>query len=192
MTCRILISAAAIGLLALQAALSALPPPVGIAGLQNSGYGVQPSPTSPAGLGEIQTWLSRRFDLEATERLPAVSFAPAVHMAALRHRETRHSGAGLHAAHDKDGIVAVYDDTSRTIYLPDGWTGETEAQLSVLVHEMVHHLQNEMGQKFPCPAEREKLAFEAQEEFLAHYKLDLERAFGIDPLTRLVRTSCFY
>jgi hypothetical protein len=185
------ISAAAIGLLALQAVLSATPPS-GTVSLQNSGYGVQPSPTSEAGLREIETWLSRRFNLDAAERLPAVSFAPAVHMLALRHRDLHHPGPGLESGDAAAGVVAVYDDSSRTIYLLDGWTGETPAEFSVLVHEMVHHLQNAAGQKFACPAEREKLAFEAQEAFLAHYKLDLESTFGIDPLTRLVRTSCAF
>ena len=38
--------------------------------------------------------------------------------------------------------VAVYDDATRTIYLAEGWSGATRAELSVLVHEMVHHLQS--------------------------------------------------
>jgi hypothetical protein len=38
--------------------------------------------------------------------------------------------------------VAAYDDEMKTIYLPEGWTGATPAERSVLVHPMVHHLQN--------------------------------------------------
>jgi hypothetical protein len=38
-------------------------------------------------------------------------------------------------------VVAVYDDSSSTIYLALGWTSATPAGLSVIVHEMVHHLQ---------------------------------------------------
>jgi hypothetical protein len=33
--------------------------------------------------------------------------------------------------------VAVYDDLKKTIFLPDTWKGETAADLSVLVHEML-------------------------------------------------------
>jgi len=38
-------------------------------------------------------------------------------------------------------IVSFYSMESKTIYLADGWTGKTPAELSILVHEMVHHLQ---------------------------------------------------
>jgi hypothetical protein len=38
--------------------------------------------------------------------------------------------------------VAIYVDPERTIYLSNEWTGSGIAYLSVLVHEMVHHLQN--------------------------------------------------
>jgi hypothetical protein len=43
--------------------------------------------------------------------------------------------------------VAVYDDLTKTIFLPHSWKGETPADLSVLVHEMVHHLQNNARKK---------------------------------------------
>jgi len=40
-------------------------------------------------------------------------------------------------------VVAVYDDSSATIYLAHGWTGDTRAGPLVIVHEMVPHLQHE-------------------------------------------------
>jgi hypothetical protein len=63
-------------------------------------------------------------------------------------------------------IVAVYDDAKRTIYLPEGWSGVTPAEQSLLVHEMVHHLQNLGNLKYACSEAREKLAFAAQEQWL--------------------------
>ncbi len=38
-------------------------------------------------------------------------------------------------------VVGVYNDESKTIYLSDKWKGRTPAELSILVHEIVHHLQ---------------------------------------------------
>src|SRR6266436_1020947 len=38
--------------------------------------------------------------------------------------------------------LAVYHDATQTIYLSQGWSGNTPAELSVLVHEMIHHFQN--------------------------------------------------
>jgi hypothetical protein len=60
-------------------------------------------------------------------------------------------------------IVAVYDDSKRTIYLPEGWTGVSPAEQSLLVHEIVHHLQNLGNLKYECAgswsAERGKKLF---------------------------------
>jgi hypothetical protein len=87
-------------------------------------------------------------------------------------------------------VVALYNDQTKTIYLSDKWTGTTPSELSVLVHEMVHHLQNEAGTTFECPAEREKLAYEAQDKWLRLFGRNLEAEFEINGLALLVSTSC--
>ena len=65
-------------------------------------------------------------------------------------------------------------------------------ELSVLVHEMVHHLQNFSGLRYACPQEREELAYSAQAKWLDQFGLNLIDAFELDTLTVLVRTKCFY
>jgi hypothetical protein len=87
-------------------------------------------------------------------------------------------------------IVGVYNDQTRTIFLSNNWAGSTPAELSVLVHEMVHHIQNEAGIKYECPAERERLAYEAQEKWLGLFGRSLQSEFGINGLALLVSTSC--
>jgi len=59
-------------------------------------------------------------------------------------------------------VESFYDDATRTIYLPKGWTGRSPAELSLLVHEMVHHVQNVAGLTYACAGEREKIAYAAQ------------------------------
>jgi hypothetical protein len=83
-----------------------------------------------------------------------------------------------------------YDDATRTIHLPKGWTGASPAELSVLVREMVHHVQNVAGLVYASPEEREKLADAAQRQWLALLGRDLMEAFKRDPMTLLVRTNC--
>ena len=87
-------------------------------------------------------------------------------------------------------VVAVYNDQNKTIYLPNGWKGRTPAELSMLVHEMVHHLQNVAGLKYECPQAREKLAYEAQGRWLELFGLNLENEFEIDPLALILTTQC--
>ncbi len=78
---------------------------------------------------------------------------------------------------------------ARMIFLPEGWSEKTPSELS---HKMVHHIQNMAGLKFACPEEREKMAFEAQERWLALFGRTLQTEFGLDPFTLLVRTNCLY
>ncbi|HEV2898142.1 MAG TPA: DUF6647 family protein [Pseudaminobacter sp.] len=150
-------------------------------------------------LKAIAAWLSSEFDLPSVDEPPAIAFASARRMIGLRYRDVpgdRWRGGSDYAYLDITGersdVVAVYDDEARTIYLPEGWSGRGPGELSVLVHEMVHHIQNVAGSRFACPEEREKTAFEAQERWLGRFGSDLLTEFGLDPFTLLVRTNCLH
>jgi hypothetical protein len=150
----------------------------------------------PALLTEIATWLTANFDLPAADLLPKVKFATPEQLVAIRYRGL------LHAQHEFAGsgdpatlstgseIVAVYDTEAQTIYLPEGWRGTTSAEVSLLVHEMVHHLQTRSQTKHACPQDREKLAFAAQDLWLERFGLSLASEFALDKFTLLLRTSC--
>jgi hypothetical protein len=146
----------------------------------------------PVLLPRVAAWLHATFDLPLTEALPEVAYVSPDHLVALRY-----GGLGAHAngqktAHPAPGsVVAVYDDARQTIYLPKGWSGASPAEQSVLVHELVHHVQNRAGLKYDCPAQREKLAYEAQERWLERFGTSLEQEFELDPFTLFVRMSCF-
>ena len=62
--------------------------------------------------------------------------------------------------------------------------------VSVLVHELVHHLQEASGQRPACPAERERDAYALQERWLRRFGGSLERDFGIAPIFVLVAGVC--
>jgi hypothetical protein len=136
----------------------------------------------------ILDWLAANVDLPATREAPRIEFIHPASMAQIRYRDSVGSQAmPLDAGQD---IVAVYDDSKRTIYLPEGWTGVTPAEQSLLVHDMVHHLQNLGNLKYECPEAREKLAFAAQKQWLELFGLSLLSEFELDSFTLLVRTSC--
>jgi hypothetical protein len=135
----------------------------------------------------IVNWLSLNFNLPPLRENPKIVLVPPSHMAALRHRDVPSDRWSTQLNSD---VIAVYDDEMRTIFLPDKWSGKTPAELSVLVQEIVHHMQNETHIKFACNEAREEAAFAAQEKWLALFGEDLLTAFGIDPLTRMVRTNC--
>lgn len=155
-------------------------------------------PGGEALLTAIVTWLSTNFDLPAVNQHPRIEFVPPLKMAALRYRghdsipntptpPDNRDATLLRGDHD---IVALYDGAIKTIYLPEGWTGKTPAELSVLAHEMVHHLQNVAGLKYGCPEEREKPAYAAQARWLGLFGLSLTTEFQMDPFTVFAQTSC--
>ena len=143
----------------------------------------------------LVTWLSINSGLPATEDLPQVQFALAEEMAALRlsgAQAAESSAAVPQLVGHSHELRAIYDDRSRTIYLLDGWSGATPAEVSVLVHELVHHLQKEAALEYDCVEAREKPAYQAQQKWLELFDTDLSAEFQMDPMTILVRTNCIY
>jgi hypothetical protein len=142
---------------------------------------------TPALLREIVGWLSQNFDLPASEELPTIAFTSPERMTAIRYRGLLDHHMQSAAGRD---TVAIYDAASQTIYLPEHWRGATPAEMSVLVHEVAHHLQHRAQLRYACPQEREKLAYRAQERWLQRFGRTLSSEFETDGFTLLVRTSC--
>jgi hypothetical protein len=119
----------------------------------------------------IASWLAENFNLPASNEYPRIAFVPRAKLYAMlfggqgasestNSANTRGQSARRNGRHV---VEALYDKISRTMYLHEGWTGAKPAEVSVLVHEMVHHLQNVAGLKFDCPQASEELAYQAQD-----------------------------
>lgn len=128
-------------------------------------------------------WLSVGFDLPAMSEHPTIRFETPATMASIRYD-------GGKAGHAR--VVALYDRRAGTIYLSEGWDSRDPVDVSVLVHELVHHLQEQAGREYPCPQAREALAYEAQAEWLAMFGRTLEEEFRTNPLALKLRTSCMF
>src|SRR4051794_35339227 len=73
-------------------------------------------------LTAIALWLSINFQLPANLNHPAIKFVSAAEMIEpLKKNKLR------------TGDVSVSENESKTIFLLDGWTGKTPAELSILV-----------------------------------------------------------
>ena len=148
----------------------------------------------------IMAWLSINFSLPAIDEQPAVKFVSAEEMVAIREGRLLSNGIQQTAAQPgrsspsafSNEIYAFYDDSSGIIFLSDHWQITSPADLSVLVHELTHHMQNIAGLKYDCPQAREKPAYEAQAAWLQLFGKSLPDEFDVDPMTILVRTHCMY
>jgi hypothetical protein len=135
----------------------------------------------------LAIWVGAKLGQPVPASLPRLVFKPADQVAVLRFRQYASEMVQQQAL---PTIISIYDARENTIYLRDTWNGATAADLSVLVHELVHHFQEVHQTKFECDAAREAKAFELQETWLRLFGESLEGEFQIDPFTLLVRTSC--
>jgi hypothetical protein len=151
-------------------------------------------------LTAIVIWISANFGLPATDDLPNLKFVPKSEMAQVRYGRlatvrpdrvaVEHSRSP--SAEAAWGVYSFYDIDAMTIYLPEDWTAVSPADISMLVHEMVHHMQNLAGVKYECAEAREKLAYSAQSRWLELFGRTIAGEFKIDPMTILVRTNCMF
>ncbi|KYH03552.1 hypothetical protein SE91_27965 [Bradyrhizobium sp. DOA1] len=147
-------------------------------------------------LDEIVTWLASNFDLPTIAERPAIEFASKLKLATMRFGD----GALSESFTENDAfdelaqrqVVAVYNNRSKTILLPADWTGTSPADQSILVHEMVHHLQNLAKLTSECPRAREKLAYLAQDKWLGRFGMSLEHEFDVDMFTVLISSTCMF
>jgi hypothetical protein len=131
----------------------------------------------------LMVWLAEVAGLPAPEDLPTVRQSSTAVLSDLRYREV--------AVHRRREVVAVYDDATKTIHLSESWDSRRVADVSVLVHELVHHLQNSAGLSYECPPARERLAYEAQARWLSLFGHSLEHDFELDAMTLKLTTECF-
>jgi hypothetical protein len=149
-------------------------------------------------LAMIALWLSFNFTLPAIPEPPKIEVVPKQEILFRRYNaftpqarsDVLKATEGNPAIGNRREPVALYDDTSGTIYLPAGWTGTSAADVSVLVHEMVHHIQRRAGLRYECPAQRETLAYQAQDRWLRMFGYNLQDEFSLDEFTLKVSTSC--
>lgn len=145
----------------------------------------------------IVTWLSANTSLPADYHLPRIRYASPMEIMYLRYGalgpDEKQKIVALQKslpADQRHSVVSVYDDKKHEIVLPIGWRAANPADQSVLVHEMVHHLQYSAQMKFNCPQEREAVAYKAQEQWLRLFGKSLESEFGLDGFTILVNSNC--
>ena len=130
-------------------------------------------------LTALEAWVSSQFGLPAIHEHPSIEFASPAKIVSLRFagllsdpgEQVAPNDRASSAQHD---TIAIYYDATRTIYLPEGWAGDV------------------LRLKYECPQEREKLAYIAQDRWLALSRHSLESDFHMDAFSLLVKTQCFW
>lgn len=90
--------------------------------------------------------------------------------------------------------AGVYDSGKDIILLREGWSSSDLVDVSLLLHELVHHMQNKNGisvQTVACVGrDVEAMAYRAQMAWLESAGVDAHAALGVDEFTIKSLTSC--
>ena len=88
-------------------------------------------------------------------------------------------------------VEGLYSDEDHSIYLPEGWRGDDLHDRSVLLHELVHHLQYLNKVKAVCSSEYDWQALELQVAWLREQGVeDALDLLGLSPLYILMLRQC--
>ena len=143
-------------------------------------------------------WISANFGLPVPTEDPDVIFATETQMMEVRLASVTDPDTPYHALdtvsasiNEGYGLHALYNDETGALYLRETFSAASPADVSIFVHELVHHMQREAGLTYECAERRERLAYQAQSRWLQGFATSLEREFGLDPMTLLVRTNCW-
>ncbi len=127
-------------------------------------------------------WIAAHSNLAAAD-VPQIRLVPKIDMTALYHDTA--------SAKNYFRVEAFYLRAENTIYLPDNWQALGLRDRSVLLHELVHHLQAANHVKVACPAALERQAYNLQFTWLREQGVEDPYDFtGLDVLTVILASSC--
>ena len=106
----------------------------------------------------LMIWLGANTTLDTNHDIPNVLFLTQEQMEKLYYHEDQEKFPNQ--------LHGLYDKESDTIILPDTWDRRDPWDLAVLLHEMVHYLQDMNNLKFNCTAEMERDAWPIQKRYL--------------------------
>jgi len=89
-------------------------------------------------------------------------------------------------------ILALYNHTTKEIYLPSYFNKNNMGHKAILLHELVHHLQYNAGynKKVQCAAMLEKQAYDLMDLWLEENDAVMPEDLKIGPLLRFSITTC--
>ena len=88
-------------------------------------------------------------------------------------------------------VESLYSEEDHTVYLPDSWHADNLRDRSILLHELVHHLQYLNNVKVTCATEYEWQAVQLQVTWLREQEVDNPiDLLGIDPRFLFMLRQC--
>lgn len=134
----------------------------------------------------LMTWIQAASGLPMPDTSPTVARVSPERMADLADP----TAGGSARPSVRSGYLALYHADSRTILLRPDWRAEDLRDRSILLHELVHHMQAGAGRAYPCSGAREREAYELQARWLDERGGDLFQLMGMNSLFFHALTRC--
>ena len=131
-------------------------------------------------LTALMIWLGANTPFNTNHDIPNILFMSQDQMEQMFYKGTVKMPNTLHGLYDKE---------SDTIILPDTWDRRKAWDMGVLLHEMVHYLQDINNHEFSCTAEMERDAWPIQQQYL---KEEHNHVWDYDGLWYAVISTCNY
>lgn len=151
-----------------------------------AGVAVGDDPMEPLVVA-LMSWIAAASGLPMAEDLPETRRISAQRMAALAAPARDQDGYDRAVA---SGYLALYHADSATVLLRRDWDRDDLRDRSILLHELVHHMQAASGRSYPCAGAREHEAYTLQGEWLEERGADLFELLGINGLFLYAVTRC--
>lgn len=131
-------------------------------------------------LTALMIWLGANTPLDTNHDIPKILFLSQDKMEKLYYVQEQESNPN-------NKLHGLYDTDKDTIILLDTWDRRKPWDMGVLVHEMVHYLQDVNGIEFSCVNEMERDAWPIQKKYLKEMH-DFE--WNYDELWYFVISTC--
>ena len=105
----------------------------------------------------LMIWLGANSDFNVNMDIPTVMFLPQDKMEQQYYKGRKHADVNLHAFYDTENDIIV---------LPDTWDRRKPWDLSVLLHEIIHYVQDQNHIQFNCVQEMEAKTWPLQQKYL--------------------------
>ncbi len=126
----------------------------------------------------MMLWLSANTSYNINHPLPTVKFMPQTELNSMFYSGEIPKGNHLY------GMYSLEEDT---IILPDTWNPNEAWDMGVLLHELVHYVQDVNEIKFDCVAQMEKDSWPLQKEYLKEVH---DYVWDYDPMWYMVISTC--
>lgn len=114
-------------------------------------------------VAHLDVWLDANTDLPRRDAAATIRMTSPTDALAL---------AGVNSTINAETVRGFYDNMSTTIWLVYPWSPKDPRDVSVLLHELVHHRQAEAGHWY-CPGAQELPAYKTQQAWLDELGFEL-------------------